>query len=529
MTPRVAIERTLARRSGEITAALAACTAASYVLEGLLGLSNASAVYLLGIAAVAIRSGGTPAIITAAGAFLTYNFLFIDPRYTFTVADPEQLLNLVLFLIVGVLIARLAGRQRDQERDAQRRESEARALYSVSRALNTSDRVGVAASQVVERLAHDTGMQRIWIGVAVHGAPERPLADTDPDQPTPSLRSYRLLRRNDADGPAVWRRIHPPQRGETESQALYRVKLAVGDELFGSLWALASAGRAESGPQDARLLAAAADQIAQAVRRQQLAAVAAEGEVARRSDRLKSALLDSVSHDLRTPLSTIRAAAGNLADPDLVIPDAERIALGTTIDAEAARLNRLVTNLLDMSRIDSGALRADLELVPLSPIIEAVVERLSDLLVDHPLKIDLPVALPPVWADPMMLDQVLTNLLENASRYAPTPAAVHISGRLVEADSYVALIVEDAGPGIAGGYERLFQKFHREPGVSAARRGTGLGLAVVRGLVEAMGGRVHAERSPLGGLAIVVGLPARRRNPADGGAEQEQKEETAAT
>jgi two-component system sensor histidine kinase KdpD len=526
--PPIATERMLARRTCEITAALAACTAASYLLEGPLGLPNASAVYLLGIAAVAIRSGATPAIVTAVGAFLTYNFVFIEPRYTFTVADPEQLLNLILFLIVGVLIARLAGRQRDQERDAQRREAEARTLYSISRALNTSESLEIAVSRIVERLAHDTRMQRVWVGVGVHGAPERPLADTDPNRLRPNPGSYRLLVRDDADGPAVWRRIHLPQRRAAEPQALYRVKLAVGDESFGSLWTLAPVGAAESGPQDARLLAAAADQIAQAVRRQQLTAAAAEVEVARRSDRLKSALLDSVSHDLRTPLSTIRAAAGNLADPELVVPDAERIALGNTIDGEAARLNRLVTNLLDMSRIDSGALRPGLELVPLGPIAEAVTERLAKPLSDHPLAIDLPVGLPPVWADPMMLDQVLTNLLENASRYAPTTAAVRVSGRLSDA-AFVSLTVEDAGPGIAGDHERLFDKFHREPGMSAARRGAGLGLAVVRGLVEAMGGRVQAGRSPLGGLAIVVDLPAGPGRPADLGPEQEQEEASAGT
>ncbi len=492
-----------------IVGALALCTAAALVLEGTLGLPDASAVYLLGVAAVAIRAGASPAIATAIGAFAVYNFAFVDPRFTFTVANPEQLLNLVLFLVIGVLIGRLAGSQRDRAEEALRREREAQALHSVSRALNSSDSLEAAVGRIAGRLAADTRMQRVWVAVATDGGAERVLADTNARDPRPEG-PYALLRRDDAESLATWRRIHPPGRRVPEiSPALYRVELAVGEESFGSVWAVRDRALGEPGTVDSRLLAAAADQIAQAVRRQRLAATAAEVEIAKRSDRLKTALLDSVSHDLRTPLATIRAAAGSLSDPQIEVSEEERIALGATIDGEAQRLNRLVGNLLDMSRIESGALNPELELVPLASIVEAVVDRLQATLTQHRVEVDVPDDLPPVSADPLMLDQVLTNLLENAVKYVPAGGRIQVRAVPVEGTGAVAMTVEDDGPGVTGDARRVFDKFYRETRDEAgSRRGTGLGLAVVRGLTESMGGAVRATRSELGGFAVVVDLPA---------------------
>ncbi len=492
-----------------IVGALALCTVAALILEGTLGLPDASAVYLLGVAAVAIRAGATPAVATAFGAFAVYNFAFVDPRFTFTVANPDQLLNLVLFLVIGALIGRLAGSQRDRAREALRREREAQALHSVSRALNSSDSLEAAVVRIAERLAADTRMQRVWVAVATDGSAERVLADTDAREPRPEG-PYALLRRDDAEGPVTWRRIHPPERRVPEiSPALYRVELAVGEESFGSVWAVRDRELGQPGAVDSRLLAAAADQIAQAVRRRRLVAAAAELEIAKRSDRLKTALLDSVSHDLRTPLATIRAAAGSLSDPQIEVSETERIALGATIDAEAQRLNRLVGNLLDMSRIESGALNPELEVVPLASIVEAVVDRLRTTLARHRLEVDVPDDLPPVLADPLMLDQVLTNLLENAAKYVPAGGRIRVRATRAEGGGVVTMRVEDDGPGVSGDAQRVFDKFHREARDAAgSRRGTGLGLAVVRGLSESMGGTVRASRSELGGFAVLVDLPA---------------------
>lgn len=278
---------------------------------------------------------------------------------------------------------------------------------------------------------------------------------------------------------------------------------------IGDLILLAGRDHGPLGPRDARLLATAAAQLALAVEQERFRREATEAEVLRRADSLKSALLDSVSHDLRTPLATVRAAAGSLADPAVRLSDAERVQLGEAIDAQAERLNRIVTNLLDMSGVDSGTLRPDTELLPVASIVEPVVERFASELHEYRLEVDLPDSLPAICGDPLMLDQILTNLVENATRYAPPGAQIRISATAFRSRPSLHLVVEDGGGGVPEqALSKLFDKFYRVPRTGeGARRGTGLGLAVVRGLMHAMDGDVSARRSELGGLAIVLELP----------------------
>jgi two-component system sensor histidine kinase KdpD len=505
-------------------ATLIACTLIAYLLKAGLGLADASPVYLLGVSAVAIAYGAPAAVATAVGAFLTYNFLFIEPRYTFAVAQPSEFLTLIVLLVIGILIGRLAGRQRDREQQAERREREARALYSISRSLNVADSLDEAAAKVVQRVAREAQMERVWFGISPETGHERILADSRSGEPLPEIGGHSVLRRDPAEGDAAWLRVHPPRRrtgDSSHSAAYFRVELRVGDSSFGSLWAARRRELEEPHVEESRLMAAAADQVAQAIRRQLLAASAAELEIASRSDELKSALLDSVSHDLRTPLATIRAAAGSLVDPSVPVSDGKRIRLGAAIDSEADRLNRLVTNLLDMSRIEGGELHPDLELLPVVAIIEPVLERMAAVLISHRMDVEVPDGLPPVWADPLMLDQVLTNLLENAAKYAPRGARIRVGARISDEADALDVVIEDAGAGVPeSALPQLFDKFYRVPQrAEGARRGTGLGLAVVEGLVRAMGGEVTAHRSALGGLAIVIHLPTRRETGVEGAEE----------
>lgn len=511
--------RWVARGVAIAVGALAACTLAAYALELGLDLPDASAVYLLGVAAVAITYGAAVAVATAIGAFLIYNFLFIGPRYTFTVASPPELLNLILLLAVGVLIARLAGQQRDRARQAARREREARALFAVSRSLNGAESLSAALSDVVQRVAADAGLERVWIGASTGGANERRIADSvRPEAPVPETRSHWVLRRDPAEGEAAWLRVHPPvarQTGPSDDVALYRVELLAGGETYGFLWGVRPRAAGNPHLEESRLMATAADQVAQSLRRQRLAEAAAELEIARRSDELKSALLDSVSHDLRTPLATMRAAAGTLADPAVPVSDSERVRLGQAIDMEAERLNRLVGNLLDMSRVDSGALKPELEVLPLSAVLDPILERMEAAPGGRRIATDVPQVLPALWVDSVMLDQVLTNLLENAAKYVDPEAEIRVLARAIEGQP-LRITVEDAGKGVPDdALPKLFDKFYRVADARGrgARRGsgTGLGLAVVRGLVEAMGGSATARRSELGGLAIVLELPTAPR------------------
>jgi two-component system sensor histidine kinase KdpD len=266
-------------------------------------------------------------------------------------------------------------------------------------------------------------------------------------------------------------------------------------------------GRDEPDRTETRLLSAAADQIGQALAHDRLAAESQAAEVARQSDALKSALLQSVSHDLRTPLATIRAAAGTLRPGSGLSVDHQRES-ADAIDREVEYLDRLVTNLLDLSRIEAGALRAERDVYELDDLAGQTIERLRARLGDRPIVVAL--ATPPVLVDPVFLEAVLTNALENAIKYTPPGTPIRVSATEIPGEPRIRLTVEDAGPGVpAPALPKIFDKFYRVPGVAAgSRSGTGIGLAVVRGLVEAMGGQAGARRSELGGLAIDIDLPA---------------------
>ena len=510
--------RRIALSAMAVLTALAAATALVAALETAFRLDNASAVYLLAVVAIAILLGTAPAIATAIGAFLAYNFAFVEPRYTFTVGRADEVLTLFLLLVVGIVSGRLAGRQRDREQEASRREREARAIFGISRELATSERLTDAMQSVAARLADETGMERTWVGIGATVRHERVVADSGGvATPRPTFGTYAVLQRDREEGAATWARIRAPAagarhaepQGTTRRAGLFRVELRSTGETVGSLWSHRADSAGQPQLEETRLLAAAADQIGQAVRRERLQAQTAELEIARRSDELKSALVDSVSHDLRTPLATIRATAGSLADPAIELSDADRRAAAAAIDAEAHRLNRLVGDLLDMSRIQGGALVADIEVIPLEELVGPAVERARTGAEDRSIDLGLPPDLPSVRADAALLDQVISNLLENAVRYAGPNAFIHVHGD-ANPDATVSLVVEDSGPGVLDeDLPRLFDRFYRvAPAIDGRRRGFGLGLSVVKGLVEAMGGGVTATRSSMGGLAVTVVLPA---------------------
>jgi two-component system sensor histidine kinase KdpD len=511
--------RRIALSAIAVLAALAAATALVAALETVFRLDNASAVYLLAVVAIAILLGTASAIATAVGAFLAYNFAFVEPRYTFVVGRADEVLTLFLLLFVGIVSGRLAGRQRDREQKASRREREARAIFGISRELATSERLTDAMQSVVARLADETGMERTWVGLGATVIHERVVADSGGvSTPRPTVGTFAVLQRDREEGAATWTRIRAPAavgtrhaeaQGMTRRAGLFRVELRSAGETVGSLWSQRADSAGQPQLEETRLLAAAADQLGQAVRRERLQAQTAELEIARRSDELKSALVDSVSHELRTPLATIRATAGSLADPAIELSDADRRAAAGAIDAEAHRLNRLVGELLDMSRIQGGALVADIEVIPLDELVRPAVERARAGAEHRQIDLELPPDLPSVRADAALLDQVISNLLENAIRHAGPDASIRVRGD-ADPDATVSLVVEDAGAGVLDeDLPRLFDRFYRVARVTdGRRRGFGLGLSVVKGLVEAMGGTVTAARSSKGGLAVTVVLPA---------------------
>jgi two-component system sensor histidine kinase KdpD len=474
-------------------------------LQDGLDVPNPSAVYLVAVVATAYVGGRTEAILTAIASALIYNFFFTDPRYTFTVADPSTLLAVVLLLFVGIVVGQLAALQRERTQDARAREREARALFRVSRALATRDSTDAVLPEILEVLRTHAHMQRVWIGLGSDDASERVIGDTGGDGKPAAPTFVNVLQRMPGEEPARWVRVHlPGPRRESQAATAYRVRIEVGPIPFGTIWALRAPDVQPPNLTETRLMAAAADQIGQAFAHDALAAQSQAAEIARQSDELKSALLQSVSHDLRTPLATIRAAAGTLRPGSALTPEDQQ-ASADAIEREVEYLNRLVTNLLDLSRIEGGALRAEMDVFELDDLVARTVDRLRPRLTGRRLELDLDV--PPVDVDPTFFDQILTNLLENALKYTPAGTKLRLSAR--EVDGFVRLTVEDGGHGVPPeAMARLFEKFYRVPTRERqSRSGTGIGLAVVRGLAEAMGGSVTARQSDLGGLAIDVNLP----------------------
>ncbi len=477
-----------------------------------LSVPDASPVYLVAVVVVALAFGTWPAVVCSVVAFLAYDFLFIQPLYTFTVSDPGEWVNLVLFLLIAVTIGQLTALQARRAADATRRALESQALFRISRTLATAPELRPAASQVLAGLVLDAHMDRAWL-IESEGGRERLVADSD-QGPRPTPASVSALMRAPGDLPAKWVRAHLPAeralgRGiQASEERVYRVRIEVDEALLGHLWATRPRQQGDPNREETRLLALAADQLGLAMRRDALAREATALEVARQSEALKSALLDSVSHDLRTPLASIRAAAGLLLDPSVEPPPEQRRETARTIDLEAERLNRIVRNLLDMSRIEGGALHPELEILELDEVMEPVLERLRPVFAPGCLTIDLPADLPPVLADAVYVDEILTNLLENAARHGGQDVPVRLGAR-PEPPDRVEVVVEDGGAGVhPDEIPRLFEKFYRaSQRMASSRRGLGIGLSVVRGLAEAMGGTVGARPSELGGLAIVVHLP----------------------
>jgi len=514
--------RSLVRLVAVAVPALMAATGLVWLLETRFDVLNASPVYLLAVVVTALVSGTVGALIAAVSGILIYDFLFTHPLATFAISDPAEWLNLVLLLFVGLVVGQLTALERSRAVTAETREREARELFLVSRALATRSSTTAVLSEIAEVVRREAGLRSVWFALGPDDAGERVMAVAGEGGPNLASGSGNAagniqwqLRRTPGDEPARWLRIHnppvggrprePTDRADTET---YRVRIEAGARSLGSVWASRDRRRGNPDRSATRLLAAAADQVGQALAQDQLAAEAGAAEIARQSDALKSALLQSVSHDLRTPLATIRTAAGTLR-PDSDLDTEGRRASAAAIEREVERLDRLVANLLDLGRIEAGELRADLDVFELDDLAGRTVDRLAPRLEGYDVRID--VGPLPVLVDPVFLDEALTNVLDNALKFTAAGSTIEIGAEEVDAD-WVRLVVQDDGPGVAdGAFDALFERFHRRPAADGRPRpGTGIGLAVVRGLIEAMGGRVRARGSDLGGFAVEMDLPHAR-------------------
>ncbi len=366
---------------------LAIATIAASLLEDVIGVPNASAVYLAAVVVTALVAGTSGAVVAAVAAFLLYDYLFVQPLYTFTVADPGEWLNLVLLLFIGIVVGQLVALQRARTETARAREREARALFQVSRALATRESTPAVLPTIAAilrdeirdgpRLDRARDRRRAGAGRGRHRA-----AGATADRRDPARAAADARRRARQMGP------RPPAGRQRKARGPAARRTGFGSREarrnLGSIWALRERDRVEPDRTETRLLSAAADQIGQALAHDRLAAESQAAEIARQSDALKSALLQSVSHDLRTPLATIRAAAGTLR-PGSGLSEEDQLESAEAIDREVEYLNRLVTNLLDLSRIEAGALRAERDVFELDDLVGRTVERLRTRLGARPL------------------------------------------------------------------------------------------------------------------------------------------------
>jgi two-component system sensor histidine kinase KdpD len=471
------------------TLVVAVASAAGALVRSSVELPDLVTVYLLAVVVAAARFGRGPSLLAATLSLVALDFFFIPPFYKLAVAERHHFVTFALMLVVGLLTSGLTLRIRRQEAEARVREERMTALYELSRDLASAVDASGAAAAITRHAA-----LVLRGGAALYASPDEQLAADGPALVLAEADRRALL--------AAFRDGRPTGQGTTVEPDARCVFVPAGN-----IAVLAGAPEA-LGPEQHLLLEAFARQAALALERARLAHQAEAAARRAYTEEMRSSLLSAVSHDLRTPLAVITGAATTLRDG--------RRATGVegelldTICEEADRLERLVRNLLDMTRLQSGALEVRREWIPLEEIIGSALTRLDARLTGRPVRTQLPADLPLVSADALLLEQVLVNLLENAAKHTPGQSPVEITA---SADAEALIIdVADRGPGIPAGSEsRIFEKFFRAPG--ARTPGAGLGLAICRGIVDAHGGSLVASNRPGGGALFRIVLPLGGRPP----------------
>jgi two-component system sensor histidine kinase KdpD len=470
----------------------------AFAVDATLPLANLPLAFLAPVLATAALGRMGASLATSIAAFLVFNFLFTEPRWTLRVVPRDELLPLVFFLVASVVVGLLGARLRQQV-DAMRAEARrTRSLYDFTRravAASTDYDMGWAiVSHVCGALRTDAVLLRPDAGgqlAVVAGAP--PVAEIEP----PAL----------AAADWAWRNGRAAGWGTDTLPAVGWLFLprTVGERVLGVLGAARTPDADRLPAADRRLIETLADQGALILDRGAMMAEAAEAQRYSQTEKLRTALLSSVSHDLRTPLVAIIGAVSSLQTLGDRIGPADRAELLAVIAGEAERLNRFIQNLLDMTRLGYGALRVRREWVDLADLVAAARERLARRLAATPVEIAIAPGAALVHADPTLLEQALVNLLDNAARRAPPGSPVTVAASTEP--GAVSTSVSDRGSGMPPHKrERIFDMFYRIEGGDAAGAGAGLGLAIVRGFVEAMDGRVRVGEADGGGARFVIDL-----------------------
>lgn len=513
-----------ARRStfgvGGIVVAIAVtglCTMAGLVLFGRAQLPEVVLLYILGVILVANRCDLGASIAAAVLSVAAYNFFFIPPFFTFAVADPRNLMTFAALFLVAIVISGLTQRVRHQVEMARRREGETRALYELIRELSGAQGfehvVSVGARHFERRF-------RSSISVFVpdpSGEPRRVYVSVG-KAPGSSGRESGVVR---------WVLSNQHEAGlgtdTLPGYATLYVPLVAAGRVLGVLGLSPEDTRSFDDLKRRQQLDAFAIQLALAMERADLAEATDRARREVEAEQLRSSLLSSVSHDLRTPLAVIKGAASTLVEGDGPRDDETRSDLAETILEEADRLNRLIRNLLEMTRLESGAVVAKKEWLPVEEVIGSALNRADGQLGEREVRLEIHANLPLVPCDPVLVEQALFNLLENAVKYGRSPILVRAALAEDRSQDELTIEVADRGAGLPQGEEdRVFDKFHRALR-DGAPAGAGLGLAICRAIVTAHGGRIWASNRPGGGASFSFTLPIQGPPPPlalPGGVEQ---------
>ena len=463
------------------------------------GVSNVALGFITAVLVSGISYGLWPSLFACLAAILAYNFFFMPPLYTFTIADPDNVAALFFFTVVALIAGYLSARMRAQTIATRERAVMTERLYLFSQKLagvfELDDLLWATAYQIAQMLK-----LRVVILLAENGSvavragypPEDTLDDADKaaakwvcDHATPAGRG--------ADTLPGAKRLFLPIRTARGVVGI----IGLDSDRPGPLLT----------PGQRRLFNALADQAAIAIERIALAQEIDRAKVASEAERLRAALLTSISHDLRTPLAGILGSATTLRSEKANLDRQAEDDLVATIQEEAERLNRFIANLLDMTRLESGAVEPRFDLIDIGDVVGSALRRAQGSPAKHDLEIDIAADLPPLRVDPVLFEQVLFNLIDNAAKYAPSGTPVRITARAQA--NMVRLQIADSGPGIPqADLENIFDKFYRVRAGDGQRAGTGLGLSICRGFIEAMGGTIAASnRTDGSGAIFTVTLP----------------------
>ncbi len=482
---------------------LTLATLGGTLLYHVLGVQNVALVYLIAVLASALNGGIWPALFSSVVGALTFNFFFLPPLYTLDMGTAESVVAFVFFLGVAVVASNLAAGLHRQAAAARQRARTTEDLYLFSRKLagtGTLDDVLWATAYQIASMLHVRVVillpENGTIAVRAGYPPDDTLVDADIAAARWAWEHDRPAGRGADTLPGAKRLYMPLRTGRTAIGVV-----GLDNDKQGPLFS----------PQQQRLFDALADQAALAIERIQLVDDVDKAKLAAETDKLRSALLRSISHDLKTPLSAILGTASALRDYSATMPEADRSDLLSTVVDEAERLNRFIANLLDMTRIESGAIGPNLSVHYISDVVATALRRASKITAGNKVDVDIAADLPMVRIDPVLFEQVLFNLLDNAAKYAEQGSTIAVNAW--RNGGFVFVEVVDEGPGIpSDSLERIFDSFYRVAKTDSVRAGTGLGLSICRGFIEAMGGTITAgNRQDRSGARFTVRLPV----PAD--------------